>query len=269
VSYLAVAILIAAAFVTATNLLVQPANATSENAPGKEPPPKSEAKTKPEMTMDQFLDKLMKAESGGNDNARNPLSTAIGSFQFIESTFLFVMRRHFPKVIEKLNDTEILALRTKRSIARNAAKAYTQDNATYLAAAGHKPTFPHLRLAFLLGAGGANRVLSAKPQTPVASLLGPRVIRANPWMARHTAQSLLARAAREVSLSPNSLAGVAPRVDPVTGKLIMPKTVARRPAIRVRCNLARPSCRKWLSLKRRQLARKAAAKKALIARSKR
>lgn len=211
----------------------------------------------PEMTMDKFLDRLMIAESGGNNTARNPLSTATGPFQFIESTFLSVMRRHFPKRVENLSASQILALRTKRAFARGAAKAYTRDNATYLVAAGHKPTFPHLRLAFLLGAGGAIRILDAKPETRLAGLVGRGVIRANPWMARHTARSLIARAAREVSLSPTTLAGAKPFRDPVTGKLIMPSgRRARGPRIRVRCNLARPSCKRWLSLQRRKLSRR-------------
>jgi hypothetical protein len=206
--------------------------------------------------MEEFLDRLMIAESGGNDSARNPLSTATGSFQFIESTFLSVMQRHFPERVDKLDTAAILELRKNREISRDAARAFTRDNATYLAAAGHKPTFPHLRLAFLLGAGGATNILDAKPDTPLVSLLSTIVIRANPWMARHTAKSLIARAARDVSLSPTSTAGAKPRIDPVTGKLILPKRVARPPAIRVRCNLALPSCKRWLSLKRKSLARK-------------
>jgi hypothetical protein len=221
--------------------------------------PKSTAK--PELTMDGFLDRLMIAESGGNNQARNSLSTATGPFQFIKSTFLSVMQRHFPKRVEKLGPSQILALRTNRAVSREAAKAYTRDNATYLTAAGHKPTFPHLRLAFLLGAGGAIRILDAKLATPLVSLLGRGVIRANPWMARHTAQSLIARAAREVSLHPTSLAGAKPFRDPVTGKLVMPgRRISRGLRIRVRCNLARPSCKRWLSLKRRSLARKLARK---------
>jgi len=220
--------------------------------------------------MEQFLDRLMIAESGGNDSAKNPLSSATGAFQFIDSTFLYVMRRHFPKRVEKLNSAQILKLRTDRKLARDAARAFTKDNATRLVAAGHKSTFPHLRLAFLMGPGGAITVLDAKPETPLSSLFGPGVIRANPWMARLTANGLISRTARDISLSPNAVAGVKPRRDPVTGKLIFPKRASNRPRIRIRCSLARPSCRRWLSLKRRQLARKQSAKnRSRVAQSKR
>ncbi|MBU2533245.1 MAG: hypothetical protein KKB37_10930, partial [Alphaproteobacteria bacterium] len=79
------------------------------------------------MTIENFLDRLMIAESGGNDRARNPLSTATGPFQFIESTFIAVMQRHFPKRVASLNIAQILALRTDRAVARQAAEAYTRD----------------------------------------------------------------------------------------------------------------------------------------------
>lgn len=212
---------------------------------------KAKTKNKP-MTMSIFLDRLMMAESGGNDFARNNRSTATGPFQFIVSTFLSVAERHFPEETSNLSRTQILALRTNRAFARKAAEAYTKDNAAHLAAAGHKPTFTNLRLAYLLGAGGADRVLSAPPKARVSVLLGRAVMRANPFMAGMTASDLIARAARDIATDPRSTAGIK------AGKL--PKGVRKRPRIRVRCNLARPSCKRWLALKRRQLAR--AAKKA-------
>ena len=45
--------------------------------------------------FDDFLDRLMTAESAGRVNAKNPRSTALGPFQFIKSTFLELTRRHF------------------------------------------------------------------------------------------------------------------------------------------------------------------------------
>ena len=37
-------------------------------------------------TFDKFLDRLMRAESNGRDEAANPRSTALGAFQFIKSS---------------------------------------------------------------------------------------------------------------------------------------------------------------------------------------
>ncbi|MEO0792367.1 MAG: hypothetical protein AAFY27_07475 [Pseudomonadota bacterium] len=204
-------------------------------------------KTKPSMTMAIFLDRLMLAESSGVDTAKNPRSTATGSFQFIESTWLDVMRRHFPARIAKLSRPQILALRTDRETARKAAEAFTRDNAAILASDGHAPTFPNLRLAFLLGAGAASRVLAMEPNAPVAPVLGRTVVRANPFLARMTALDLLAKAARDLDVP------VSAKAQLKVAKRARGKRRAAGPRIRVKCNLRRASCRRWLALKRRQL----------------
>lgn len=202
------------------------------------------------MTMAVFLDRLMVAESGGRDRARNPRSSALGPYQFIKSTFLEVMRKHFAEDVAKLSPAQVLALRTNREFSRKAAEAYTRDNAALLAAAEQKPTFPHLRLAYLLGAGGAVKVLSAPAKTRLSALLSRRVIRANPFMARLTAAGLIRRAARDISTDPRTTAGVVPGKFGGAGR--------KAPRIKVRCSLARASCRRWLALAKRRLRRKLA-----------
>jgi hypothetical protein len=211
-------------------------------------PAVTEKSDKHQMTMAVFLDRLMRAESGGRDQAKNPRSTALGPYQFLNSTFIDVARRHFHKEVEKLNDTQLLALRTNREFSRRAAEAYTRDNASYLGAAGLKPSFPHLRLAFLLGAGDAIKVLKSPPDTPLTQLLSPMVIKANPFMARLTARTIVVRAARDISAPPTMQAGVAPGTPPPTSKR------PRQPEITVRCNLGLASCRRWLALEKRKLA---------------
>jgi hypothetical protein len=156
----------------------------------------------PDTAFDTFLDRLMRAESNGLSHAKNPRSSALGPFQFITSTFLAVMRQHFPGDIDRLSERQILALRTKHEVARRAAKAFSKDNMAYLMERGVTPTFGHLRLAFLLGPKGAARVLTAPPGKPVAHVLESGVIAANPFMRRMTVADLVARATRDVSPKP-------------------------------------------------------------------
>ena len=163
----------------------------------------------PDAAFDTFLDRLMRAESNGLSHAKNPRSSALGPFQFINSTFLAVMRQHFPGDIARLGEGDILALRTKHEVARRAAKAFSRDNMAYLMERGVTPTFGHLRLAFLLGPEGAARVLKAPPGRPVADILEDGVIVANPFMRRMTAADLVARAARDVSPKPGDRHGTA------------------------------------------------------------
>lgn len=203
------------------------------------------------MTLEQFLDRLMIAESGGNDLASNPRSSALGAYQFIEATFLEVAERHFADETGALTRAQILALRTDRVFARRAAEAFTRENAAYLVSEGHPATFPNLRLAYLVGPAAAVRVLAADGTVPLTTLLSPQAIRANPFMMRMSAADIVARCARDLSVPGNATAGLA--VEP--GTTPPPKP---RPAIVVKCDLQRASCRHWLALQKAKLARRQA-----------
>ena len=158
-----------------------------------------EPAVKPTESETVFLDRLMMAESGGRDDARNPRSSALGPFQFLASTFLELMARHFAADISGKTDAQILQLRTDEKVARNAALLYTRENAAFLIDRGLEASAAHLRLAFLVGPSGAQRVISAEPKTPVTQLLGAAVLQANPFLNGMTAAQLLARAADEAA----------------------------------------------------------------------
>lgn len=210
-----------------------------------------------EMTLDMFLDRLMQSESGGQLNARNPRSTAVGPYQFIASTWLQIARTSFATETAELKPHEVLDLRTDLSFARRAAKIYTEANAAHLVANGQAATFANLRLAFLVGPGGAVRILAAKPDALVIDLLGATVVGANPFMRAMTAQDLVARAARDIAVDARLAAGITPPDEAVAKALGKGVSAAKRaePRIAVDCDLARPSCRRWLALAKRKAVR--------------
>jgi len=227
-------------------------------------------------TMDAFLDRLMLAESGARDTARNPRSTALGPFQFIEQTFLEVAWRHFGDELRGRTSVDILALRTDRAFARRVAEAYTRDNAALLAANGIEASWTNLRLAFFAGPTAALRILRAPPRTPVDQILGPAAMRANPFLAGYSAERLIAWAARSLELrhgplaEPTQVIIVAARKGasaPVGTLASAPpgsaKDATAGPPIVVRCKIARPSCKAWLALaeKRAMRARMAAVRR--------
>lgn len=199
--------------------------------------------------LGRFLDRLMLAESGGRDDARNPRSTAVGPFQFIESTFLDVARRHFQAETSVLEPATVLQLRANRAFARRAAEAFTRDNAAHLAAAGLAPTFANLRLAFLVGPGGAVRILKAEPRTPAITILGSLVVQANPFMAGMSAADLAQWSARNLAASDLGAARLA--TDP--GQFGPVAQKRPKPVISVRCNQALASCRRWVALATQRL----------------
>jgi hypothetical protein len=210
--------------------------------------------------FDTFLDRLMHAESGGRSAAANPRSTALGPFQFIKSTFLDVARRHYGLEVQELSDDQLLQMRTDRAFARRCAEVYSKENLAFLSEQGLRPTFGHLRLAFLLGPYAAARVLQAKPATPVSQVLGPSVIRANPFMARMSASNLVAKASRDVGESVKDVdaaqpaphvrtAAVAPR--PVSSpRPVMTAHAGARAAAKTFCNARLASCRKFTIMQR-------------------
>ena len=161
-----------------------------------------------------FLDRLMAAESSGRSAAKNPRSSALGPFQFIKSTFLDLTSRYFAAEIEGLSEAQILLLRTDRDLSRRAATVFSQENAKYLRGRGHEPTFAHLRLAFLLGAADAARVLQAPQHTQVRELLAPSVVNANPFMRAMSAADLLVKCEHDLSEDRPMVVAAPPRERP-------------------------------------------------------
>lgn len=176
--------------------LSDPTTAPSEQ-PEEKPKTENEAT---ESDIDAYLYRLMMAESAGKPRAKNPRSSALGPYQFINSTFIGVVDRHFADEVEGMSQAEILALRTDMEFARRAAIAFNDDNAKYLEERGVKPTFAHLRLSHLLGAPTAVRVLRAHPKTRLTKLLSSAVIRANPFMRRMTVSRLVSWSEGEVGV---------------------------------------------------------------------
>lgn len=226
--------------------------------------------TSPDAVFETFLDRLMLVESGGRDTAANPRSTALGPFQFIKSTFLDLVRRHFAAETDALTEDEVLDLRTHRRFARRAAALYSRENFASLAAHGLVPTFGHLRLAFLVGPAAAVRLIKATPDTPAAEVLGAAAIKANPFMTSLSASGLIARAERDISEDRRRLVTPAPppreRVVPKQPRPRVPGSWAPGwvpydpDAVSVRCNRRLASCRRWISMqqnKRRVLSERA------------
>jgi hypothetical protein len=212
-----------------------------------------------DASFETFLDRLMQAESGGRELAANPRSTALGPFQFIKDTFLYVTRRYFAAEVANLTEEQVLALRTNRAFSRRAVSAYLREIAAFLGDKGFEPTFAHLRLSYLVGPNAAAKVMAASPETTLSEVLAPGALKANPFMANMTAANLIARAARDVSREDDgSDLTAGPRV----------RTAAEGPGLREaprphvrgtekpKCKESLASCRKFISL-RSQKARSA------------
>lgn len=144
-----------------------------------------------------LIDSIIGVESGGNPNARNPRSSASGLGQFIDSTWLATIRQARPDLAGK-SDAELLALKTDPALSREMTEAYANQNQAILTKAGVPVTDGNTYLAHFAGPGGAVKVLQANPGASVADILGPGVVKANPFLANMTAGDLQAWATKKV-----------------------------------------------------------------------
>lgn len=126
------------------------------------------------------LDRIGKVENAtGNPAARSATSSAMGDFQFIDSTWLSTVANHRPDLMTGKSSAEVLALRADPKLSREMAGYLMDDNAKTLRDNGVVPTPANLYLAHFLGAETAANVLKAPPGTPVADVVDGKAISAN------------------------------------------------------------------------------------------
>lgn len=140
-------------------------------------------------------------ESSLNPSAKASTSSAVGLFQFLEGTWLQVMKQEGPRlgygdianeihqrsdggytVADPARKAEILKLREDPQIAADLAAAFTRSNGEYLKSKfGRNPSAGELYIAHFLGAEGAERMFKAGLEDPdqLAVNLFPRQADAN------------------------------------------------------------------------------------------
>lgn len=152
------------------------------------------------VDFDYLLQTAMR-ESSLNPNAKAPTSSAVGLFQFLESTWLDVMKsdgarlgyKNYADSIETGSDGElfirdpqvrakVLKLREDPQVAADMAAAFTKRNGDYLRDQfGRVPSPGELYIAHFLGARGAEKLFRAGLQNAdqIAADLFPKQAEAN------------------------------------------------------------------------------------------
>jgi hypothetical protein len=152
-------------------------------------------------TSFDFLLRTAARESAFDPTAKASTSSARGLFQFIDTTWLAMMKEDGPRhgfaqyaaAIDKTADgryvvrdaakrAEILKLRDSPTISALMAGALASRNSDYLAASlGRQPTSGELYIAHFLGASGARKLISLAENQPSVSAASvfPDAARAN------------------------------------------------------------------------------------------
>ena len=181
-----------------------PAPITPPNRFVREPEPQDQ-----NVAIDGFMQRVRGAESGGDDVARNPRSSATGRYQFTDQTWLATYKQRFGS--QGLTDAQILAKRSDGKLQDRLMRDLTEANADALQRAGIPITEGNLYLAHFAGEAGARRLHEADPGASVESVLGAAVVNANPFLEGMTAGEVIAWADGKMGG-----AGITPDSQPAT-----------------------------------------------------
>jgi hypothetical protein len=149
-----------------------------------------------------FVDKIIGVESGRRANAKNSLSSAAGSGQFIENTWIAMIKQHRPDLFKGRTRKQILALRNNMAISKEMTTAYAEDNALILSRGGVETNARNIYLAHFLGPRTAIKVLRSGDRA-ATSILSQKVIKANPFLKNKTARQIVAWASRKMGKASN------------------------------------------------------------------
>lgn len=141
-------------------------------------------------------------ESGGRDEAKAPSSSALGRYQFTKDTWLKMVLKAAPAWARGLDRDEILALRTDPEKAAEMESYLREENATILSAKDVEVNNVNLYAAHHFGPDKAVKFAQAKDDAPMATILTPAQLEANPYLRKLTKGQTIDNWANRVSGKP-------------------------------------------------------------------
>lgn len=125
---------------------------------------------------DETLSSIVQIESAGKPTIKAKTSSATGLGQFLNGTWLSVVKRHRPDLLQGRSQDDVLGLRKDPAISLEMLARFTEDN---IAIIGQGATDGDIYLAHFAGAGTAKKLFRADPDAPASSCFSAAAIRAN------------------------------------------------------------------------------------------
>jgi hypothetical protein len=164
------------------------------------PPGSQREESSASTTIDAVVERIIGVESDGDPNAKSKRSSATGLGQFLDETWLDMIRAHRPDLAKGRSQTEILELRRDAKVAREITARFTERNAEILRKRGLPVTPGTIYLAHFAGGAGAVAILSAMENADAALVMATadatgrtkreKIIKANPFLERFTVADL-------------------------------------------------------------------------------
>ena len=145
--------------------------------------------------VDSVVSRIISAESNGHD-VKNKRSSAAGPAQFLDDTWLEMIRAYRPDLLKGRTREQLLALRNEAPLSHEIAVRFAERNATMLHRRGLPVTAGTLYLAHFAGAAGAAALLKAPPHADAAGVMAmadasgktsrTQIVKANPFLDDYT-----------------------------------------------------------------------------------
>ncbi|MGD9540554.1 hypothetical protein [Methylocystis sp.] len=151
-------------------------------------------------SLKSLVDRIVMSESQGIAEARNKFSSAVGLGQFINATWMELIKKHRPDLASAKSDKEILDLRKDPEISHEMTARYVEQNSSILLKKGLPVTPGSLYLAHFAGPGGAVAILSAPEEVDAATVMASvdgqpakarvKIVNGNPFLKGFTVKDL-------------------------------------------------------------------------------
>jgi len=158
--------------------------------------------------MSALVERIIAVESNGDPNAKNSRSSAVGLAQFLDETWLDLVRAYRPDLARGRSVRETLDLRREPKLTREITMRFVERNIAILRKRGLPVTAGTLYLAHFAGSAGAVAILSAPDDSDAALVIASadstgrtkreRLIKANPFLEHFTVADLKVWADRKM-----------------------------------------------------------------------
>src|SRR6266849_1461198 len=146
------------------------------------------------------VERIIIVESSGDSNAKNKRSSATGAGQFLDETWLEMIRTYRRDLVGGRSEKEILELRRDPELNRTIMTRLVEQNAAMLKKRGLPVTPGTLYLTHFAGPAGALAVLSFSENADAASLMASadstgrttreKLVNANPFLKELSVREL-------------------------------------------------------------------------------
>ena len=150
--------------------------------------------------VNAVVERIIGVESNGNPNAKNSHSSATGLGQFLNETWLDLIRTYRPDLIRGHSEGETLELRREAKLAHEITTRFVERNAAMLRQRGLPVTAGTIYLAHFAGGAGAVAILSAPENADAALVMATadatgrtkreQILKANPFLEHFTVADL-------------------------------------------------------------------------------